>query len=92
MTRKYHLQDTKHYGPTCQSGRSGAALRGEHITLSYSEFSTTAAAFRCDRCSNSKLFSFLERRAADQWVPVADQDAWKAADDALIATRRAVSA
>jgi hypothetical protein len=44
---------------------------------------------RCAKCEQSKLFTFLLRRDADQWVPVEDQDAWKAADDALIAARRA---
>ena len=29
------------------------------------------------------------RQARNEWVPVADPDAWKAADDALIAARRA---
>lgn len=43
---------------------------------------------RCERCENSKLFAFLTRRDADQWHPVADPHAWKAADDALIAKKR----
>jgi hypothetical protein len=49
-------------GPTCQTGRSGGSLRGEHITLKYSEFS--ASRVQCDRCRSSKLFSFLERQTA----------------------------
>jgi hypothetical protein len=28
------------------------------------------------------------RQTSDEWTPVADADAWKAADDALIAKRR----
>ncbi len=66
MARKYHLQDTKHYGPTCQGGRSGAGLirSGEHITLKYSDFSATARELRCDRCNNGRLFAFLERQTA----------------------------
>lgn len=43
---------------------------------------------RCEKCEQSKLFSFLTRKDQDQWVPVADQDAWKAADDALMAASR----
>lgn len=59
--RKTHLQDTKHFGPTCQSGRSGGALRGEHITVKFSEFVTSAG--QCERCKASKLFAFLQRKA-----------------------------
>ena len=43
---------------------------------------------QCDKCATSKLFAFLTRRDADQWVPVDNVDAWKAADDALMAARR----
>lgn len=43
---------------------------------------------QCEKCAASKLFAFLTRRDADAWEPVADQDAWKAADDALIAASR----
>ena len=60
--RKTHLQDTRHYGPACQSGRSGAALRGEHITVKFDEF--VASVGQCERCASSKLFSFLQRQAS----------------------------
>jgi hypothetical protein len=62
MYRKEHLRHTVHGGPTCQTGRFGAALRGEHITLKYSEFSNSRA--QCERCRSSKLFAFLERQTA----------------------------
>jgi hypothetical protein len=62
--RKAHLQHTVHYGPTCQSGRSGGSLRGEHITEKFSEFAKEPAEQRCTRCANSKLFAFLQRQAA----------------------------
>ena len=91
MNRKEHLRHTKHGGPTCQTGRIGAALRGEHITLKYSEFSTSNA--QCGRCRSSSLFAFLERQEAkelDAWIPEAP-DAWIAADAALIAKRRAAA-
>jgi hypothetical protein len=92
MFRKDHLQHTVHYGPTCQSGRSGGSLRGEHITLPAAEFLALAPELRCVRCASSKLFAFLKRQAdkqaATDWQAEAP-DAWKAADDALIAQHRA---
>ncbi len=44
---------------------------------------------RCEKCEQSKLFSFLTRQDIEAWVPVEDENAWKAADDALIAKRKA---
>lgn len=64
MTRKEHLQHTTNGGPTCQRGRVGGSLRGEHITSKYSEFSALPVAQRCARCNDSKLFAFLERQTA----------------------------
>lgn len=62
--RKNHLQHTVHNGPTCQRGRSGGSLRGEHFTYPHAEFVATSAEHRCARCASSKLFAFLERKAA----------------------------
>ncbi len=62
--RKDHLKHTVRGGPTCQSGRSGGSLRGEHITLPAAEFLALASELRCERCSSSKLFAFLQRQAA----------------------------
>ena len=64
MTRKTHLKHTVHGGPTCQKGRTGGALSGEHITVRYAEFITERADIQCERCRSSKLFAFLERKAA----------------------------
>jgi hypothetical protein len=61
--RKDHLQHTVHYGPACKSGRSGGSLRGEHITLPAAQFLALSQDLRCDRCSSSKLFAFLQRQA-----------------------------
>lgn len=61
MTRKAHLEHTVHRGPTCQTGRFGAALRGEHITVRYAEFVAEPA--QCTRCRASKLFTLLSRKA-----------------------------
>lgn len=66
MTRKDHLKHTVHGGPTCKSGRSGASLRGEHLTLPASQFLTLAPELRCERCVSSKLFAFLQRQAAQK--------------------------
>jgi hypothetical protein len=93
MIRKDHLKHTTDSGPTCQRGRIGGSLRGEHLTVSYSEFSALPVEQRCARCNSSKLFAFLERQTAKalagDWEPVADPNAWKAADDAVIAAHRA---
>lgn len=62
--RKDHLKHTVHGGPTCKSGRFGGQLRGEHITLPAAEFLATDPAIRCERCTSSKLFAFLSRKAA----------------------------
>ena len=61
MARKAHLQHTVHRGPTCQTGRVGAALKGEHITVKFAEF--VAESHQCERCKSSKLFAFLSRKA-----------------------------
>jgi hypothetical protein len=98
MTRKTHLSHTTLGGPTCQRGRRGGALRGEHCSESFAEFITRRADLQCDRCRSSKLFAFLERKASDQWAPSPDAwvpeapNAWIAADAALIAKHRRLAA
>ena len=62
MTRRTHLQHTGHGGPTCQTGRAGAGLRGEHITVKFAEFAQSEQ--QCERCKSSKLFAFLQRKAS----------------------------
>ena len=64
MYRKDHLQHTVKFGPTCNGGRDGGSLRGEHITLPAAEFLALAPELRCERCASSKLFAFLQRQAA----------------------------
>lgn len=93
MTRKHHLENTSGGGPVCQRGRIGAALRGEHITLSFEDFIGERSDLRCTRCEKSTLFAYLQRqhqKKLDAWEPVDDPDAWKVADDALISARRSV--
>ena len=88
MTRKTHLSHTTFGGPTCQRGRRGGALRGEHISVRFDEFIEERPELQCDRCRSSKLFAFLDRKSADQWIPADDPNAWIAADAALIAKHR----
>jgi hypothetical protein len=64
IMRKNHLRHTVHFGPTCQSGRSGGALRGEHFTYPAAQFLAMQPELRCERCASSKLFAFLQRQAA----------------------------
>lgn len=59
--RKSHLQHTVSRGPTCQTGRVGGALRGEHITEGYADFAARPADAQCHRCASGKLFAFLQR-------------------------------
>lgn len=93
MSHKEHLKHTANSGPTCQRGRIGGSLRGEHFTVGYAEFSALPVERRCARCNSSKLFAFLERQTAKalagDWEPADDPNAWKAADDAVIAAHRA---
>lgn len=86
MSRKIHLSHTTKFGPACQGGNVGARLRGEHIAEGFGEFVKRDESLQCSRCRASSLFAFLEKRAADEWEPE-EPDAWKKADDALIAAR-----
>lgn len=62
--RKDHLKHTVRGGPTCQSGRSGGSLRGEHLSFPFAEFVAAPLEVQCERCRSSKLFAFLQRQAA----------------------------
>lgn len=68
MIRKDHLQHTVHGGPTCKSGRTGASLKGEHLTVPAKQFLGLDPSFRCERCANSKLFAFLQRQTAQRFA------------------------
>ena len=61
--RKDHLLHTVRFGPTCQSGRSGGNLRGEHLTVPAAQFLALSPEHRCEKCAKSKLFLFLQRQA-----------------------------
>ena len=63
------------------------------LSTDWAGFTATPRAYRCERCASSKQAGLnasrdLERAAEGDWIPE-DPDAWKAADDALIASRRA---
>lgn len=91
MTRKMHLKHSQFGGPTCQRGRVGGSLRGEHLSEGFDDFVERSEELQCARCVASPLFGFLQRQQAKslaEWEPEAP-DAWKAADDALVAARRA---
>ena len=64
LNMKNHLKHTVHFGPTCQSGRSGGSLRGEHFTYPAADFLAMPSDLRCAKCEKSKLFAFLQRQAA----------------------------
>lgn len=61
--RKEHLKHTVNGGPTCQRGRSGGSLRGEHLTSPFAEFIAAPLEAQCERCRTSTLFNFLQRQA-----------------------------
>jgi hypothetical protein len=84
MTLQTHLHSTGN-GMAAKTACGRNILRTP-LSTSWAGFKTETN--RCEKCEQSKLFAFLTRKEADQWEPVADPDAWKAADDALIAKRR----
>ena len=65
MAHKTHLKHTMPgaNGPTCQRGRIGVSLRGEHMTVGFAEFAAEQEHLKCSRCASSKLFAFLARKA-----------------------------
>ena len=78
------------------SGGSGMAAKtacGRNIlrtpmSCGWEGFKLEPASRQCEKCAASKQAELNARRDADQWVPE-HPDAWKVADDALIAARRA---
>lgn len=93
MARMIHLSKNN-AGPACKGGKIGGNIRGEHRTVSYTEFLEAAAELRCAKCAEGHYFAFLQKTSAskneiptDEWEPEAD-DVWKVADDALIPSGR----
>lgn len=85
MTLQTHLHSTG-------SGMASKTACGRNIlrtplSTNWEGFKTEAN--RCEKCEQSKLFAFLARADQKKWEPVEDPNAWKAADDALLAAYRA---
>lgn len=66
----------------------GRNILRTHMSMDWAGFKKESDQWQCQKCVDSKLFSFLTRKDADAWQPVEDPDAWKKADDALIAKRK----
>ena len=67
----------------------GRGLLRTPISTDWEGFKNEAAKYQCVKCAASKQAELNARRDLAAWEPVADADAWKAADDALIAAHRA---
>jgi hypothetical protein len=57
------------------------------VSCNWAGFKLTQEDEQCAKCAASKQAELNARRDADLWIPESP-DAWKLADDALIATRR----
>ena len=84
-TRQLHLNKSG-------SGMASMTACGRNIlrtplSASWEEFKSERPEYRCIKCDDSKQAALNRRIDARVWVPVDDPEAWKAADDALIAAR-----
>ena len=57
------------------------------LSCAWDGFKLTPESLQCEKCAASKQAALNARRDADQWVPE-HPDAWKLADDKLIAARQ----
>ena len=57
------------------------------VSCNWAGFKLTQEDEQCAKCAASKQAELNARRDADLWIPESP-DAWKLADDALIAARR----
>lgn len=87
--RKDHLKSTTGGRAVCAGRRTGYGR--EYIVLPFAEFK--ASTVQCGKCKSSKLFSHLTAKDAParDWEPE-HPDAWKEADDKLLAAHRAKKA
>jgi len=67
----------------------GRNLLRTPLSTDWEGFKFEHSQYRCVKCEESKQFALNTRRDLDKWVPVEDENAWMAADDALIAKRKA---
>lgn len=99
MTRQMHLN--KSGSGFASKTACGRNLLRTPMSTDWAGFKAEGQQYRCTKCNESKFAEFLRKQdaktagqddwkpALDAWVPVDDQDAWKKADDALVAARRA---
>lgn len=92
MTRSLHLN--KSGSGMASKTACGRNLLRTPMSGNWEEFIKQSKEVRCELCAASKFATLMMRRDMEQfiagdWEPVADPDAWKAADDALIAAYRA---
>lgn len=74
------------------SGMAARTACGRNIlrtpmACGWASFKLTPDGQQCEKCAVSKQAELNARRDADQWEPEA-HDAWKLADDKLLAARR----
>lgn len=87
MTRMMHLNKSG-------SGFASMTACGRNIlrtplSTSWEGFKDEPSEYRCIKCESSKQFALNTKSDLAKWVPVDDPDAWKKADDALMAARKA---
>ena len=58
------------------------------LSCGWEGFKLTPDVQQCEKCAASKQAELNARRDADKWIPES-LDAWKLADDKLLAARRA---
>jgi hypothetical protein len=58
------------------------------LSCGWEGFKLTPQEQQCERCASSKQAELNQRRDLDAWVPESP-DAWKIADDKLVASRKA---
>jgi len=70
----------------------GRGMLRTPMSVNWAGFTGEREEHRCARCNASTYADYMRRRTGADlaaWEPVEDADAWKAADDALIAAHRA---
>ena len=99
MARQMHLN--KSGSGFASKTACGRNLLRTPMSTDWAGFKAEGQQYRCVKCDESKFAEFHRKQDAkqegqddwkpdlDAWAPVDDPDAWKKADDALFAGRRA---
>ena len=82
MTRQMHLNKSGS-GFTSRTACGRNILRTP-MSTDWENYKMEANAYRCIKCEQSKQFEFNTRSDLAKWIPE-DPDAWKQADDLLLA-------